>query len=213
MSNVIDLTDKRFGRLVVIDKSSTNSRGCVTWKCKCDCGNIVVKPGDLLRRGGIKSCGCLFDEKSKFGNPTHGKCHTRLYRIWSEMKSRCCSKTCKGYKNYGLRGISICDEWLGENGFENFYNWSMRNGYSDELTIDRINNDGNYEPSNCRWTDYEMQANNKRNNTILTLNGVSHTLAEWSRITGIRSGTISRRVRVFGWSVERALTEKVKTES
>lgn len=153
----------------------------------------------------MKSCGCFFDEKKKFGNPKHEKSNTRIYRIWSEMKTRCYLKTCNIYKNYGGRGITICKEWLDD--FMNFYNWAMSNGYTDELTIDRIDVNGNYEPSNCRWATNEIQQNNKRNNRIIVLNGVSHTLSEWSKITGINGGTISKRIK-SGWTIERALEQK-----
>ena len=122
------------------------------------------------------------------------------------MKSRCYNPSSTSYKNYGARGITVDAVW--EHDFIAFKNWAIENGYSDELTIDRIDVDGNYEPSNCRWATYEQQANNKRNNHLITYNNETHTIAEWSRITGIKYDTIERRINRSKWSVEKALTYK-----
>ena len=119
---------------------------------------IVIILSNHLKSGKIKSCGCL----NKQGNPKHGLRYTRLYRIWINMKTRCYNKNTNRYKDYGARGITICNEW--RNDFMSFYNWSMNNGYDENLTIDRINNDKNYEPSNCRWITVKEQNRNKRNN-------------------------------------------------
>lgn len=137
----------------------------------------------------------------------HGLRHTRLYGIWLQMKNRCNNEKTARYKDYGARGITVCDEWC--NDFKAFYDWSMANGYSDDLTIDRINNDGNYEPSNCRWITIKQQSRNTRHNTLLTLNGEAHCLIEWSEITGITKSCIQDRLR-YGWSVERALTTPMR---
>ncbi|MBE7084268.1 MAG: hypothetical protein E7373_06695 [Clostridiales bacterium] len=127
---------------------------------------------------------------------------SRLYNIWSKLKSRCLNMSFKFYKNYGGRGIKVCDEWL--NNPQSFYDWAIANGYNSNLTIDRIDFNGNYEPSNCRWVDMKTQSNNRRNNHIITLNGVSHTLSEWSSLTGIEQSTIRARLK-RGWSEEKAL--------
>ena len=139
------------------------------------------------------------------GNYKHGGKGTRLYGIWKSIRERCNTKTCRIYKNYGGRGISICKEW---DDFKVFREWSLLNGYNDELTIDRIDVNGNYEPSNCRWATYKQQANNKRTNHNITYKGETKTLTEWADYTGIKVGTIWMRLKK-GWSVDRALTEKV----
>lgn len=135
----------------------------------------------------------------------HGMRHTRLYNIWRSMRQRCSNPNCINYHNYGGKGIKVCDEW---NKFEIFYEWAMANGYTEELTIDRIDVNGNYEPSNCKWSSYKEQANNKTNNRQIEFNGESHTLGEWSAIKGIKLATIWNRLKC-GWSVEEALTRKV----
>lgn len=139
------------------------------------------------------------------GNLRHGMRHTRLYDIWRGMKQRCYNPKTNRYKNYGGRGICVCDEW--KNDFQSFYNWAISSGYSDDLTIDRINTDGNYEPGNCRWATVKQQANNRTSNNIVEFNGESHTLTQWSEITGIKMATIWARLQK-GWSVSDALTVK-----
>lgn len=183
----IDLSGQRFGRLQVIQKLE-NSR----WLCKCDCGNETTTTTNSLRRGETRSCGCLHKEVVSTTMKKHGKTNTRLHRIWRHIKYRCFNESSKAYKNYGGRGITVCDEWV--NDFQAFYDWAMKNGYSDNLTIDRIDNDGDYSPENCRWATYKMQANNKRNNHLIKQNGETHTLTEWSEIIGINRGTLSSRV-------------------
>lgn len=137
---------------------------------------------------------------------------TRLYRIYNHIKDRCLRKNDKAYGIYGGRGIGICKEWLGDHGFNNFYEWAIKNGYSEELTIDRIDVNGNYEPSNCRWTDWYGQARNRRNSNILTMNGESKTLTEWAEQYGIRQDTLWRRVYVSGMPLREALDHKLNRE-
>ena len=133
----------------------------------------------------------------------HGLRHTRLYNIWSGLKARCNRKSNPDYKLYGARGIRVCDEW---NDFIAFYVWAMSNGYGETLTIDRIDTDGDYCPSNCRWVNWKVQANNKRNNHVITFRGKQATLQQWVDTVGIKANTLLYRLR-RGWSVERALTE------
>ena len=140
------------------------------------------------------------------GNKNHfkyGYSHTRIDNIYKAMVARCYKTTSVNYKRYGAKGVKVCDEWLKDK--QKFFKWAFENGYSESLTIDRIDVNGNYEPSNCRWTTYKKQANNKSNNRLITYNGETHTLAEWGDIKGINQGTLHSRLK-RGWDVERTLT-------
>lgn len=182
MSKPIDLTGKKFGRLTVIERLENNSRGGTVWKCKCDCGNIKIADGERLRLGKVQSCGCLASETSRNKFLRHGMSGKRIHNIWKTMCHRCECKNISNYSDYGGRGIRVCQEWLDD--FMNFYEWSMKNGYADNLTIDRINNDGSYEPSNCRWVTQRVQSNNKRSSLFVIYKEKRMTVKELSEETG-----------------------------
>ena len=216
MNTVTVKNGEMFGRLVVIKEVEPRQqykKGKVRrFLCQCDCGNTTTVDIYHLIHGKIKSCGCYKKEQSlmaaksqKF--PKH-MTSSRLYTIWNGVKSRCYVKTSTPYKKYGAKGITMCDEW--KNDFVSFYNWSIENGYADNLTLDRINGEGNYEPSNCRWVSYTKQANNTKANVFLTLNGESHTLTEWSRLLNINFTTLQNR-RSKGWDDAKVLTTPVRS--
>lgn len=209
MGKLKDLTGQRFGNLVVVELVSKPPMKNAMWKCKCDCGNNnVVVYGQSLTRGKTKSCGCMKGEYVSKNKTKHGKRYTRIYSIWSGMKSRCFLETDLDFLNYGGRGITVCDEW--KDNFELFYNWAINNGYEENLTIDRINVNSNYEPNNCRWITSAEQNRNRRNNVYLTYDGVTMTCAEWSRKLGLNVGTVNNRLHK-GYSVEECLFGRKET--
>lgn len=177
----IEMRGKKFGRLTVIEYAGTKGRRRTLWKCSCDCGNTVVVDGDHLRSGHTKSCGCINKERIAKLNYKNGFANTRLQYAYLNMKNRCLRKNHHEYSYYGARGITICDEWLGCKGFENFCVWAISNGYRDDLSIDRIDNDKGYSPDNCRWVDRFVQANNKRNNRYVKINSEIGTVANMAR--------------------------------
>jgi hypothetical protein len=199
MAKRLNLIGERFGRAVVVEYVPVGKQ-----KCLCDCGNVFITRTNRLTKGITKSCGCFRRDHQSHQARTHGFRNTRIYHTWRSMKDRCYNPNTESFKNYGNRGITVCDEW--RNDFLAFYTWSMSHGYSDDLTIDRIDVNGNYEPSNCRWVNQFVQANNKRNTRYLVYRGERKSLAEWSRSTGFSRGLIADRVFRHGWSVEQALT-------
>lgn len=192
MTKKNDLTGKKFNRLTAIRESGRSEKGEVLWLFKCDCGNEKEILGWRVKNGGTKSCGCLQREISIKRVTTHGDYGSSLHKCWQHMKQRCNNENIKGYHNWGGRGITYTPEW---EEYEPFKDWALSNGYEEGLTIDRIDNDGNYEPSNCRWATRQEQANNFRPNVLITVNGRTETAAEWSRITGVNHGTILWRSR------------------
>ena len=204
MGEIIDITGQRFGKLTAIRRVDS------VWECKCDCGNITYVRISYLKNGHTKSCGC---KKFETKNLIHGKSKTRLYNIWDNMKARCYRKYSDKYKWYGERGIKMCDEWLGENGFISFQDWSLSNGYQDNLTIDRIDVNGNYEPNNCRWITQKEQCLNKRDTILFTYNGVTKPLKEWCREFDLKYYTIWKRIYVHHWSFEDAISSPKYTRS
>lgn len=202
MAKFQDLTGMRFGRLRVI-KRDVNKGNYAMWRCVCDCGNQIVVRTSSLKNGHTQSCGCYHKDIASGSNTKHGLYKHRLYRIYQHMISRCTNCKENGYKNYGGRGIKVCDEWLKD--FQSFAKWSMLNGYSDGLTLDRIDVNSDYSPLNCRWCTPKVQANNTRKNRILEYRGERHTMSEWSDILQMPYNLINSRI-FRGWSVEKALT-------
>lgn len=196
------MVGERFGRLLVIGLAPSKHRNSYR-ECRCDCGNVRIIPASGLTAGRSRSCGCLKVEQSK----THGLSHIPEYLVWKSMKARCLSPAASGYRNYGGRGIALCGRWLS---FEKFIE-DMGRRPGDEYSIERINNDGNYEPSNCRWATKREQANNRRGNRLLTLKGKTLTLQQWADSLGISAGTLDTRLRL-GWTLERALLEPVASQ-
>jgi hypothetical protein len=156
MGKRVDLVGQKFGRLIVIKYEKNDKSNNAIWKCRCDCNNITFVLGYSLRSGNTQSCGCLRKEKMT----KHGLSYNPLYNIWKQIIQRCNNKKCKRYKDWGGRGITVCDEW--RNDFMPFYNWAIANGWKKGLYIDRIDNDGNYEPSNCRWVTPRKSASHTR---------------------------------------------------
>lgn len=188
------------------DHVSKSGYHTVMWHCTCDCGNEVVVRGKCLSSGATKSCGCLAKELLSERASKHHGYGSRLYAIWNSMRQRCNNANHAAYKNYGGRGIRICPEW---DDYAIFREWSYTAGYDENAprglcTLDRIDVDGNYTPDNCRWISMKEQSNNKRDTPYFELDGVTHTLQEWSNITGIKYETLWRRYNA-GWSSERAL--------
>lgn len=189
MEKTKDLTGMKFNRLTAIhpDRTSTGAYG---WRCVCDCGNTTVVATHKLVYGQTKSCGCY--RKEKIAHNTNGMKHgvtfengkmTKLYRTWTCMRTRCRNRHSDHYPDYGGRGITICDEW---NDFKKFHDWAMDNGYRDGLTIDRIDVNGNYEPSNCRWATAYEQSINKRNTIKALYKGEEYPISVIAQMTGIK---------------------------
>lgn len=195
--NFIDLTGERYGRLTVLSEHGKRDEKTL-WLCKCDCGNTTFVKTDYLRRGKTRSCGCLLsDARKKPKHIAHGDSGTRLYKTYIGIHDRC-SPTAKCSKHYFDKGVRVCDEWQGKDGYIRFREWSLKNGFDEskpwtEMTIDRINNDGNYEPSNCRWTTMKQQANNQSHNVRISYNGKTQTMKQWCEELNLSYGAIKVR--------------------
>ena len=196
-ANFKDMTGQRYGRLVVLERAENDRHGNAMWLCQCDCGHKKIAMGQSLRAGKTKSCGCLLSESSKKRLSkivtNHGYSGTKIYSVYRAMIERCTKPQNKAFKNYGGRGITVCDEWMKDR--ERFFKWAVANGYKEGLQLDRIDVNGNYCPENCRFVTNKVNANNLRKNIKLEFGGETHTLSEWADITGISYTTIYQRFK------------------
>lgn len=214
MCKLIDLTNMRFGRLTAlyIDRSKTKR---VYWKCKCDCGKTLSAPSCRLVSGETKSCGCLRNEMASKRLKKHGLTKQTLHNAWLNMKTRCDNPIYNEYEKYGGRGITYCKEWKS---FDNFMNWALNNGFNDTkdsngrnlLSLDRIDNNGNYCPENCKWSTRVEQARNKSVNKNYEYEGKIYCLTALAEISVVSKDSIRRRLKK-GWSVKDAVDTPSKT--
>jgi hypothetical protein len=204
-----NLTGLQFGRLTVLSYAGKAKNNSSLWLCRCICGTIKSIKTQNLKNGKSQSCGCrhkdIVSARFKKSNTTHGLSKTPIYHIWRSMKNRCTNPAVPSYPDYGGRGIKICDRWL--NSFENFYE-DMGERPSNQHSIDRIDNNGDYEPSNCRWATRTEQNNNKRNIVRLTFNGKEQTLLEWSKELNISLTVLRDRV-CRKWTVKQILSTPI----
>jgi len=199
----LDLIGKKFGRLLV--KNKAYSKNGIYWNCLCDCGNkVVVCRGNLISRN-TKSCGCLKQETAIKTMTTHGMFGSAIYSCWGHMLSRCQNKNDAAYKDYGGRGIKICSDW---NKFENFY--IDMGDIPKKMTLDRIDNDGDYCPENCRWATRKEQSRNRRDNRTVEYKGTTKLLVEWADEFKLSYDTLRKRINVYNWPIEKALTQPVR---
>lgn len=192
-----NLIGQKFNLLTVISENGVDKFGRKTWLCKCDCGNESIVPSTSLVKGDVKSCGCLRGKNLI----THNHSNERLHSIWKGIRRRCNNPHEKSYKDYGGRGIKLCDEW---NNYENFREWALSHGYRDDLTIDRIDVNKNYCPTNCRWLTKQEQARNKQNTLWVKYNGELKSLPEWAEYLGINYHTLFRRIYNLKWDIKKA---------
>lgn len=202
MAHIIDISGQKFNRLTAIKPVGKYKSGNTIWLCRCDCGNLCEVEGSLLRSGKQKSCGCYPSERMKQLNTKHNGFGTRLYEIWRQMHRRCYGKNTKAYKDYGGRGISICKEW---SEFGPFSEWALSSGYKENLTIDRIDVNGNYCPENCRWATVKQQANNRRSNHKISFNEETHTISEWADILGVNQVWLWNRLSRADWDIAKVV--------
>lgn len=207
MGSHMERIGERFGKLLISQKHHVEE-GRVYYLCDCDCGNTVIVQYSHLISGNTKSCGCLQKDLTSKRFTKHNNSTHPLYGVWTMMKQRCYNQNNKSYKNYGARGIKVCSEW--KNDFDAFYKWSINNGYEHKLTIERLNVDGDYCPSNCTWVTQEHQQNNRRNNIVIEFGGFVGTLSQWSIRTGIPYATLRKRIVDLGWDTYEALSIPVR---
>lgn len=194
-----DLTGQKFNKLTALYPTDERSSGKnIIWVCQCDCGKLTKANSGQLQNGKKKSCGCWVIERMSNLNRSHGGRHERLYLVWMDMRRRCYDPKEMGYKNYGGRGIKVCDEW---HDYSEFRKWALEHGYDEnaargECTLDRIDVNGDYCPENCRWTNMKAQCSNKRNNRYLTYCSETKTVKQWIETLGLRGSTVYNRLKV-----------------
>jgi hypothetical protein len=208
MKKKFDLTGEVFYRLTVLAEAPRKAQCHSTrWLCRCECGTVKTYTSDQLRKGRVKSCGCLRSENLSMARRKHDESKTRLYKKWTGIITRCYNPKCKSYKNYGGRGITMCEEW--RNSYEAFRDWALAHGFREGLQIDRIDTNGNYCPSNCRWITSKQNQRNRTNNRLLTAFGVTQPMSVWCEEFDINEGTLRKRMKLK-WTMEDALTVPVR---
>lgn len=197
---------KKYGKLIILEFAyrDIDHPKVLHVKCRCECGSIKIVSLGNLRNGSSKSCGCTAKIKLQ---EIRKRATPKLSAVWCAMKNRCCNPKVHNYKNYGGRGISVCEEWRVS--YKNFRRWALNNGYSQGLEIDRINVNGDYEPSNCRFVTRSVNQRNKRNNSIFQIGGERKTLAEWCEIYNTNHSRVIARLK-YGWDIEKALSTAKK---
>jgi hypothetical protein len=189
------------------DKIYSTGLRSVQWLCVCKyCGNEFCATSQNITKQKVKSCGCMTGKLKAKAHTTHGKCNTKLYRTWAHIISRCYNKNTRAYHNYGERGITVCEDW--RNNFDSFYKWAIESGYSEELTIDRIDNEKGYFPDNCRWVDDTTQVRNRRVTVMVEIDGIIKPLAEWCEIYNANYYLVHQRIRRQKMNPKDALTLK-----
>lgn len=208
MPKLEDLTGKKFNHLKVIERDLTAKR--TKWICQCDCGRIKSIDACHLKSGATTSCGCEHKKIVHSQKSTHGKSKTPLYYRWKALKQRCENPNDRSYPRYGGRGITVCDEWQT---FENFFKWSIENGYSQGLTLDRKENDKGYNPENCRWVDSKTQNRNKSNNRWVTLENKKVLLKDVAKALNLHAATLYSRIHKKGLDIDKLNVKDFTTEN
>lgn len=199
-----DLSGQKFGKLNVLKFNNINRKNRhAVWLCICDCGSEILVESSRLTSGNTKSCGCLKAELNKSRALKHGHYNERLYKIWFDMKRRCYNKERKAYKYYGAKGITVCKEWL--NNYNSFHDWALSHGYNNNLTLERIDFNGNYCPENCKWISQKEQTQNSSHNHFIKFNNKTLTITQWSKEIGIAPKTIRERLNK-GWATNKVLS-------
>jgi hypothetical protein len=204
--NIKNINGQKFNHLTAIRFIRKNKCGAQIWLFECDCENKTRKEIILsdVKSNKSKSCGCLIARKTTPNKKKKQNQRKKIYNVWRHMKNRCYNPCYKNYHRYGGRGVIVCDEWL--EGFKNFYDWTMSNGYTDGLELNRINNDGIYKCDNCNWVDRKTQMNNTSKNINITYNNQTKTLTQWAESLNISVNTLHSRLKKLNWSIEKALT-------
>jgi len=203
-----NLLHQTFGRLRAVEDVGSSPNGHAMWRCECECGGGTVALATNLKSGHTQSCGCFMVDQIKAANTKHGDAYAPEYDTYRKIIQRCTNPSNPSYPDYGARGITVCPEWMGDNGYDRFLA-DMGRKPTSESTIERTDNEKGYQPENCVWADRTVQANNRRTSRIVEYQGQKMTLAQAARVAGVRYGTVVQRVNVYGWSIEQALAATV----